>query len=74
MQCPTMCVLCNSEEEMPRHLFINCIFSRGVWDHFLSKIGHVLCQPLGINQVVKLDIRIGDLIEGKQLFAKHSLY
>lgn len=63
MQVPDKCLLCDKEDETAPHLFINCDYSRALWNMFTTKAGGYLDQLLNRTLTSRADIWVGNLIE-----------
>lgn len=46
MLSPNWCVvLCKDNEESTKHLFIHCLFSKAIWDHFIGSLNRSWVMP-----------------------------
>lgn len=66
IECLDGCFLCSLEDETTEHIFINCNYSRALWEAFLARTGYVLWEMIVIRLLVA-DIYIGHLIKGSHI-------
>lgn len=68
MWVPNECVLGGKEDKTMAHLFVNCEYSRQVWEAFMNRSDDVRWALMGTTVGTIADVQIGDLIEGIESF------
>lgn len=66
------CLLYGEEDETNPYLFLNCIYSKKLWNSFASRTMDAVASHNG-RLIRNHDIRIGDLIKGVEKFQRQGL-